>query len=81
MRVLVDFLETLLMHVRVHVTRPVVTVLVLMLHMFVIMQEMRVHMRHITVLVLVSMRCVSHLNAPFLIASTVPSQRKYHSFT
>lgn len=61
MCVLVGFLEILLMHVCVHMARTVVAVLVLVLDVIVIVQAMRVHVRHVTVLVLVTVRCVSHL--------------------
>ena len=58
--VLVGFLQTLLMGMRVRVAGAVVTVLVLVLNVLVRVQKMRVRVRHVTVLVLMTVRCVNH---------------------
>lgn len=56
-RVFVILFEVLLVGMRVRVGLPVVAVFVLMINMIVIVQSVRVCMRHIPVRVLVSVRC------------------------
>lgn len=60
-RVLVFFLKALFVHVRVIMAGAVVAVLVLMLRVLVIMKDMRVHVSHVAVLVLVAVWRIGHM--------------------
>jgi hypothetical protein len=59
--VLVIFLEVPFVHMRVLVAGAVVAVLVLVLHMFVLVADVRVGVRSAAVRVLVAVRCLGHL--------------------
>lgn len=60
-RVLVVFLKVLLVHVRVLMGGAVVAVLVLMFHVLVVMKDMSVRVRHVTVLVFMAVWCLGHV--------------------
>lgn len=62
-RVFVIFLEPLFVRMRVLVTGAVVAVLVLMLHVFVLVEVMRVHVGHVAVLVLMAVWRLGHLRS------------------
>ena len=63
MRVLVIFLQACFVYVRVLVAGAVVAVLVLMFDVLVIVENMRVHVSHVVMLVLVAVRCLGHLRS------------------
>jgi hypothetical protein len=63
-RVLVNVLEILFVDVRVGVGLPVVAVFMLVLNVFVIVQDMRVRMRHIPMSVLMAVLHSGHRLPP-----------------